>query len=139
MYTKQKKLRVIVSQIDTELAYAPVKEKRKEVEKVGPSCHQCGKKGHIARTFTIEVVNAQDTLPAKDDEVENEEQVSCHIAMEEINTDEEENDVKMQVMFAQFLFAESNDGLVDRDAILLNSSSTTNIFDAGGKRYLANF
>ena len=42
-------------------------------------------------------------------------------------------------MFAQFLFAESKDGVVDRDAILLDSGSTTIIFGAGGKKYLTNF
>ena len=87
----------------------------------------------------MEAENAQDTLPAKDDEIENEEQMNCHIAMEDNNTNEEENNVQMQLMFAQFLFAESKDGVMDRDAILLDSGSTTNIFGAGGKKYLINF
>ena len=52
---------------------------------------------------------------------------------------EEGDDVRMKLMFAQFAFLGSKEGTLEKEAFLLNSGSTTNIFGAGGKKFLKDF
>ena len=56
-----------------------------------------------------------------------------------MNDDKEEDDIQMQLMFAQFSFMGSNEWTFEKEAILLDSGSTTNIFGAGGKKFLTDF
>ena len=73
----------------------------------------------------MEEAHAQDS---KSDKEEEEEQVNCQMMVEEVDSEEENEDIQMKL----------NDWSLENKALLLDRGSATNIFGARGMKFLTN-